>query len=441
MFILPHSVASALSFLHVAGYEGYIVGGCVRDLIMGREIHDWDITTNAEPNEVASVFRDFKVIETGILHGTVTVLLGGSALEITTYRVDGKYSDNRHPDSVSYTRSLSEDLARRDFTVNAIAYSPESGIVDIFGGRRDIENGVIRCVGDASKRFDEDALRVLRALRFASTLGFTIEENTDVAIFKKREMLCSISAERINAELTKLLCGDRVGQILRDYAEVLAVPIPEIAVMFGFDQKNRHHCYDVWLHTVITVEALPSVPELRWAALFHDIGKPSSFTTDERGEGHFYGHAPAGCEIADAVMRRLRFDNASRVWILQLIKYHDITIGTDEKRVKRMLGRFGEKFIRQLTVLKRADNLAQSESYRDRQLRIDEVEALVDDLIARQECVSLRDLVVNGDDLLAFGYSGKAIGDVLQMLLDAVIDGLVKNERGVLLDWLEESGL
>ena len=441
MFNLPDAVVSALALLCAAGAECYIVGGCVRDLLMGREPHDWDITTNAEPHEVIEVFRDYRVIETGIDHGTVTVLLGGSALEITTYRVDGQYSDNRHPDSVSYTRSLSEDLSRRDFTINAIAYSPEIGLVDLFGGQEDIKNGIIRCVGEASKRFDEDALRILRALRFSSTLGFEIEEKTAAALLQKSLLLKNVSAERINVELTKLLCGNGVGRVLREYKGVLAVPVPELVPMFGFDQKNRHHCYDVWLHTIITIEALPAIAELRWAALFHDIGKPASFSTDEHGEGHFYGHAPAGCEIADTVMRRLRFSNTSREWILQLVKNHDVTIGTDEKRVKRWLGRFGEEFIRQLTALKRADNLAQSENYRERQLLINAVEALVDDLIARQECVSLRDLAVNGDDLLALGYKGKTVGDALQMLLDAVIDENVPNERDALLGWLDESGM
>ena len=465
MFNLPDCVTMALSLLYAAGFEGYIVGGCVRDLLMGREVHDWDLTTNAVPQEVAAVFRDYKVVETGISHGTVTVLTGSTALEITTYRIDSEYSDNRHPDSVSFSRSIGDDLARRDFTINAIAYSTKNGLVDMFGGQKDIKKGVIRCVGDASKRFDEDALRILRALRFASTLGFTIDEDTATAIMQKRELLKNISAERINVEITKLLCGGGAGQVLRDYRNVLAVPVPELSVMFGFDQKNRHHCYDVWIHTVVTIEALPQVLErqstevlqrssklpyiaemcsnavLYWSALFHDIGKPASFTTDEHGEGHFYGHAPAGCEIADTVMRRLRFDNASRERILQLVKYHDVTIGTDEKRVKRLLGRFGEQFVRQLTALKRADNLAQSEDYRDRQDRITEVETLVEDLIARQECMSLRDLAVNGDDLLALGYTGRTIGNALQMLLDAVIDELVLNERAALLDWLEESGL
>ncbi|NLB28827.1 MAG: HD domain-containing protein [Clostridiales bacterium] len=436
MFNLPDTVDLALSMLRTKGFESCIVGGCVRDLLMGREIHDWDIASNAVPDEVKGVFSDFKIIETGILHGTVTVMVHGDAIEITTYRVDGDYSDNRHPDSVSYTRSLDEDLARRDFTMNAVAYCPERGITDPFGGRADIEKGVIRCVGDAANRFGEDALRILRALRFSSTLGFEIEKNTSAAVFEKCCLLGNISAERINSELTKLLCGDAAGRILRDFKEVLAVPIPELAPMFGFDQKNRHHCYDVWTHTVVTVENVPAVPVLRWAALLHDVGKPPSFSLDKHGEGHFYGHAVSGYMIADRAMQRLRFDNRSRERILRLIKYHDTVIGADEKNIKRWLKRFGEEFVLQLLTLKRADNLAQDEKYRERQAKISEIEGVVKRISAQQACVSLRDLRVNGDDMIAIGLSGRAVGEALDLLLDAVIDERVQNERDALLEYL-----
>jgi len=437
VFNIPYTVTSALSRLSAAGFEGYVVGGCVRDMLMGREIHDWDITTNALPSEVHEVFSDNKVFDTGIAHGTVSVLTGGGVLEITTYRVDGEYTDNRHPDSVTFTRSLREDLSRRDFTMNAIAYSPADGLVDPFGGQEDIKRGVIRCVGDASKRFDEDALRILRALRFASMLGFAIEENTAAASRQKSQLLKNVSAERINVELTKLLCGGGAGEVLRNYRDILAVAIPQLAPMFDFDQQNRHHIYDVWTHTIITVEALPSITELRWAALFHDIGKPASFTMDEHGEGHYYGHAEAGAQIANEVMHALKFDNATRERVFLLVKFHDTTVGTDEKRVKRLLGRFGEEFVRQLLLLKRADNLAQSEKYRERQQLITKAEALIDEIIARKDCVSLKDLAVNGRDMMELGFEGKAIGEALQTLLDAVIDGLVPNEKTALIEYVK----
>lgn len=439
--LLPENITSALLRLNASGFEAYVVGGCVRDLLMSREPHDWDITTSALPDEVAQVFSGFRVIATGIKHGTVTVIISSEPVEITTYRIDGSYSDSRRPDSVSFTRSLHEDLARRDFTVCAIAYSPEHGIVDPFNGQDDIKSRVIRCVGDANTRFNEDALRILRALRFASTLGFELEPVTSASLLENRFLLGGISAERINAELTKLLCGDFAGGILREYSEVFAVPVPELRAMFGFDQKNRHHCYDVWTHSVVTTENVPPTPELRWAALLHDIGKPSTFTLDKHGEGHFYGHAPASVELADVVLRRLKFNNASRERILLLIKYHDVPIGTDEKRIKRWLGRFGEEFLLQLTALKRADNLAQSEDFRERQITLDEIEAAVARILESRECFSLRDLDVGGDDLIALGYRGRAVGDALSLLLNAVIDGEVQNEKKALLEYLEETGL
>jgi len=438
MFKIPDNIALALSLLDAAGFESYVVGGCVRDMITGRAVHDWDITTNALPPEIHEVFRDYRVFDTGISHGTVSVLFSDKTLEITTYRVDGEYSDNRHPDNVIFTRSLGEDLARRDFTMNAVAYSPEVGLVDLFGGQEDIKNGIIRAVGDAEQRFTEDALRILRALRFASTLGFAIEENTAAAALQKSPLLNNVSAERLNAELTKLFCGDGAGTVLREYRDVLAVVIPELTPMFDFDQQNRHHIYDVWEHTVLTLETLPKLPELRWAALFHDIGKPISFTKDACGEGHYYGHAEEGYQIAGEVTRRLKFDNATRDRVLLLVKYHDTTVGTDEKRVKQMLGRFGEDFVRQLLKLKRADNLAQSEKYRERQQLITVAEALIDEIIARQDCFTLKDLAVDGRDMMARGFEGKGIGEALQKLLDAVIDGLVPNEKSALTEYIKQ---
>ena len=293
-WVLPAQVNTALARLHDAGYEAYIVGGCVRDRIMGREPKDYDITTSALPEQTAAVFAGERIIETGMKHGTVTVLLDGEPLEITTFRIDGTYSDSRHPDAVTFTPSLREDLARRDFTMNAMAYSSETGLVDPFGGQADIAAKYIRCVGDPDLRFREDALRILRALRFSSVLGFPIEPETDGAARYLCLLLKKISAERVFSELKQLLCGPDVRRVLLDYAGVLGAVLPEILPMQGFDQRNPHHCYDILEHTAAAVEAMPPEPALRLAALLHDVGKPECFFTDEDGVGHFYGHPKAG---------------------------------------------------------------------------------------------------------------------------------------------------
>ena len=442
MLQLPPQVHTALERLNAAGFEAYLVGGCVRDALMGRTPGDFDLTTAALPEETAAVFAGERVIETGLKHGTVTVLLGGMPLEITTFRVDGAYSDARHPDAVSFTRSLREDLARRDFTMNAVAWSPAAGLADPFGGADDIRAGVIRCVGEPGTRFREDALRILRCLRFAATLGFRIEPATAEAARENRALLARISAERVAAELKKLVCGPDVRRVVLEETDILGAVLPELLPLRGFDQRNPNHCYDILEHAAAVCEALPPEMPLRLAGLLHDVGKPECFFTDDAGVGHFYGHAQRGAELVEPLLRRLRFDNESRERITELVRRHDMRIEPTETGVLRALRRFGPDFFFQLVRLKRADALAHAPGpARDERVRRSEaLEALGRALLERSACVSLKDLAVNGRDLLAAGYApGPELGKALNTLLDAVTDGQVENEKAALLGFLAEN--
>ena len=317
---LPAPVEQALARLTAAGFEACVVGGAVRDALRGAEAKDWDVATSALPRQVEQVFSGERLVETGLRHGTVTVVLAGLPLEITTYRVDGAYTDHRRPDGVHFTRSLTEDLRRRDFTVNAMAYAPGRGLADPFGGQADLAAGVLRCVGEPDRRFQEDALRILRGLRFSAQLGMRLEPDTADALRRNRELLADIAPERAQSELTGLLCGAHAGAVLTAFPEVLAVPIPELKPLWGFDQHNPHHDRDVWAHTAAVVDAIPPVPALRWAALLHDVGKPGCFSLAEDGVGHFYGHAQRSTELAEDILRRLRLDNTRRQEVLQLIR-------------------------------------------------------------------------------------------------------------------------
>lgn len=438
---LPVYVNKALSRLTSAGFEAFVVGGCVRDALMGRTPGDYDVTTSALPEETAAVFAGERVIETGLRHGTVTVLLDGNPLEITTFRVDGAYSDARHPDEVSFTRSLREDLARRDFTMNAVAWSPESGLVDPFGGETDIRAQRIRCVGDPGTRFREDALRILRCLRFAAVLGFSIDTATAAAARENRALLAHISAERVAEELKKLVCGPDVRRIVLEETEVLGAVVPELLPLRGFDQRNPNHCFDILGHAAAVCEAVPPEPVLRLAALLHDLGKPDCFFMGEDGVGHFYGHAQRGAELVEPILRRLRFDNESRERITELVRRHDLRIEPTDKGVARCLRRYGPDFFFQLVQLKKADALAHAPgAARDERVqRSEELERIGRELLARKACFSLRDLAVNGNDLLAEGYApGPAVGEALNALLDAVTDGQVPNERCALLAYLKK---
>ena len=437
---LPPQVNTVFLLLDAAGYETFLVGGAVRDYVRdGSPAKDWDITTNALPEQVEAVFSEYHLIETGLKHGTVTVVIDHEPIEITTYRIDGDYSDHRHPDSVSFTRSLKDDLERRDFTMNALAYSPKDGVVDLVGGKTDIENGIVRCVGDPDRRFQEDGLRMLRALRFASVYGTEIDEATASAIHRNKSLLRDIAAERIQSELTKMLCGPGVAAILKEFADVIAVAIPEIRPMFEFEQRNLHHNKDIWNHTILVVDNITPAPVLRWAALLHDIGKPSCFSIGADGVGHFFGHAEKSTAFAESILSRLRFDNAGRERILRLIRYHDMPITADRKLIKRLLSKHGEEAARQLIELHRADTLGLSESYHSRVDIFEEANAVMDELLREDSsCFALRDLAINGNDVMAMGFKGKQIGQVLQSCLDAVLEERIPNERGPLLSYAQE---
>ena len=438
---LPADVAVLLAMLRDAGYPAYAVGGCVRDALLGIEPHDWDICTSALPAQMQQVFRGLHTVETGLKHGTLTVVVNHVPYEITTFRVDGAYTDHRHPDTVSFVDNIAEDLSRRDFTVNAMAWSPNAGLVDLFGGRDDLAAGVIRCVGEPALRFDEDALRILRALRFASIYDFTIDPATDAAARKLAPSLAGVAGERIREELLKLLCGRGAGRILRAYPDILSEIIPEIRPMIGYDQQNHHHSYDLWEHTVRAVENIPPEADLRLAMLLHDTGKPLVRTTDEHGEGHYRGHQQASAEIAARAADTLRLDNATRDRVLLLVRYHDIPLRTESGEINldrsfllRKLNRFGETDLRDLIRIHRADRIATGYSSPEREdRRMKERLDALDALLAEKPCYTLKDLAVNGHDLQAAGLRGKEIGETLQRLLEDVMDGRVENSRDALL--------
>lgn len=437
---MPWQVEKVINALEQNGYRAYLVGGALRDLILGREVSDFDVATSAPPKETERVFAGEKVIETGIRHGTVTVLINHLPIEITTFRVDGAYADGRHPDSVTFTSDIREDLSRRDFTMNAIAYSPKEGFVDPFGGEKDIADGVIRCVGDPDMRFREDGLRVMRAVRFASELGFTIEQRTAEAVHGQKAMLDIVSAERIAVELNKTLLGGGAGRVLEEYSDVFCRFIPELEPCIGFDQRNPHHIYDVFTHITHVVDAAPAEKDLRLAALLHDIGKPRCFTLDEKGIGHFYGHAAISAEIARSVLKRLKYDNATIGKVKTLVKYHSYQPEPTEKAVRRALNKLGEEDFFDLLDLKRADNKGQAPEYIYRQKDFDELERIAREIIAKDECFSLKDLAVGGKDLIDAGCTqGPDVGKALNELLEQVMDGKLPNEKDSLTEYFKKN--
>ena len=429
---MPKNVQNVLFALEKAGYEAWCVGGCVRDSLLGRVPEDWDVTTSALPEETMAVFGD-AALPTGLKHGTVTVKMEGTSVEVTTYRVDGAYHDHRRPDSVSFTRSLEEDLRRRDFTVNAMAMDLRGQLRDPFGGQADLQSKLLRAVGEPDRRFNEDALRILRGLRFEAVLGFTIEEDTGESIRRNRELLQSIAAERIQAEFFKLLCGGHAVEVLREYPEVIGVFWPEILPMVGFDQRNYHHCYDIWEHTLHAMSYTPNDLVLRCSALLHDVGKVECFTVDEKDVGHFYGHPQVSARMADQMLRRLKCPNDLRITIVRLVEWHDKVFPRTEKSVRRALMNLGETDLRRLIAIKRADNLAQAPEFHGTQKEIDRFEAILEEVLKAQACFSLKDLAVNGNDLTAIGFKGKEIGTILRCLLGKVVDGEIPNDRVVLL--------
>ena len=436
---LPMPVARALSVLEACGYEAYTVGGCVRDSLLGRTPNDWDITTNATPEQMKACFGDFRVIETGIQHGTLTVIVEGMQLEITTYRNDGEYLDNRHPKEVTFSKNIEDDLSRRDFTVNAMAYHPQKGLVDLFGGKADLQSQTVRAVGDAKTRFCEDGLRIMRAIRFASVLDFDIAEDTAKAVHACKNLLSGIAAERIREEFCKLICGPGAVRILREYIDVVAVFLPELDRCVGFEQNTKYHCYDVFEHTLHALELCENDDLItRLGVLLHDVGKPLCYTEDAEG-GHFKGHAPAGVELTREILTRLRFDNETIRRMELLVEWHDIPLSAEKKRVKRLMQRFSDADILRLLEIKRCDRLAHAPDFVELPPDLAMIPSVIEEIRLEDACLSLRTLAVDGDDLMALGIpKGKRIGEMLHTLLDEVIEERLPNEKNALLQAARE---
>lgn len=436
---LPEYVKKALIRINEAGEEAFVVGGCVRDALMGKTPNDWDIAVSSFPEKTKEIFSSFKTADTGIKHGTVLVIIDGQPLEITTYRIDGEYSDCRHPDSVNFTQNIENDLSRRDFTVNAMAYNDEKGLVDLFGGEDDIKNKTIRCVGEAGRRFNEDALRIMRALRFSSTLGFTIESETKKAVFENSELLKNVAAERISSELMKLLCGKNALSVLEEYGEIFGVIIPELKPELGFEQFGKKHAYTVWGHTCRTVDNIDSSDEiLRLTMLLHDIGKPSTHKLNEKGDSTFKNHAAAGGEIAERVLKNLRFSNKICETVTFLVSHHDMDVPSSRAEVKRYLNMMGcENFIR-LMKIRTADRGALSEEFRDISAQTDFAYAQFYDIIDKKEPYMLKDLAVDGGDLKKAGITGEKIGGTLERLLEAVIKNPSLNTKEKLISLITD---
>ncbi len=432
---IPPSVATVMNRLAEAGFDCYAVGGCVRDSLLNKKPHDFDLTTSATPDQMKAVFADFKTAETGLKLGTLTVIIGNENVEVTTFRVDGAYSDNRHPDSVNFARSIKEDLSRRDFTVNAFAWSPDTGLVDEFGGVYDLENRIIRCVGDPDKRFAEDALRIIRGIRFSSVFGFEVEEKTAQSMIKNRRLLENIAAERIYAELVKLLCGKGIEKVMLAFPKIFAQIIPPLAPCIGFDQKSPYHCFDIYEHTAMAVANSDNDPAVRLAALFHDIGKPESFSTDQHGVGHFYGHPDVSEKIAEEMMNTLKVDSKTKRCVKTLVKYHDRPIAPEKRAVKRLLLKIGDENFRRLLGLKKGDILAHAPEHRDIS-KLKKIRILLDEIESENECFSLKQLAVNGSDIIKELNipSDRRVGEILNALLSDVVDEKLENSRGALLD-------
>jgi len=439
-FAMPAAAAAILDRLEQAGYEAWAVGGCVRDSLLGLAPKDWDICTAALPAEMERAFAGWHIIPTGLRHGTLTVRLEGENWEVTSYRADGTYTDHRHPDGVTFVRELTEDLSRRDFTVNAMAWHPRRGLRDPMGGREDLEKRVLRCVGDPARRFGEDALRILRGVRFAACYGLTPAPETAAAIHEKRELLRSVAPERCCAELRRLLRAPAEGlePALWEFWDILTIlpGLDCLGLMPGYDQQNPHHHLDLQGHTIRAVASVPGKEALRIAALLHDSGKPACRTIDEKGTAHFYGHAKESARLAEAALRKLRCENVLRRQVVQLVELHDLWVPPTLPSARRWLARLGEEGLRDLLALERGDTLAHAPDCRPPRLeRLDRWEALLERVLAEKDCLTLRDLAVNGDDLLALGFApGPELGAALRSLLEAVVDGRLENRREVLLE-------
>lgn len=432
MFLLPNEVHLVLKKLSENGHPPYLVGGCVRDLLRGAVPGDYDVTSAARPEEVMALFGEH-AHPTGLAHGTVTVAVGGFAIEVTTMRRDGAYRDGRHPESVSFTDDILLDLARRDFTVNAMALSPDGTLVDPYGGREDLEKRILRCVGEPKRRFGEDALRILRLLRFSSVLSFAIEQETAAAAAALCGTLSLVANERVFAELDKLLLGADAERVLLSYPTILGAVLPEILPCVGFEQKNPHHCYDVWGHTARSVGAVPKNRVLRWTMLFHDLGKPDCFTLDEQGVGHYYDHTLRSAEIGRGIMARLHFDRALRDGVERQLACFDDYIPVEHAALHRAMVSLGAETVGMLLHTKLADNTAKAPAGLERaQAPWKALLAMWEELIQEGACCKVKDLAINGDDLQKIGFSGREIGTVLEKLLYEHAGGKLENEETLL---------
>ena len=429
---LPPNIQNCIDLLEAAGFAAYAVGGCVRDACLGRNPHDYDLCTGALPAQTEAVFRDFRLVLAGEKHGTVTVITEDGPVEITTFRTEGGYRDNRHPDWVKFVPDIQGDLARRDFTVNAMAYSPTRGFADPFGGREDLRNHVLRAVGDPEARFREDSLRILRGVRFAARFGLTPEEHTMQAMLSQAGLMENLARERVFEELCKLLLVAKAEDITR-FAPILAAVIPELAPMIGFDQRSPHHAYDLITHTAHVVEEVPPTLPLRWAALLHDTGKVKTFTLDATGRGHFYGHAKDSAAIADDILRRLKAPTALREEVVPLIGRHMTRLQPDRKLLRRQVSKYGFPMVEAQLALQQADMGSKGTVEDDGSAVFAEVRQLLADLKAEDACLSLKDLAVNGNDLMALGFQGRAIGACLNRLLELVVEERLPNKKEALL--------
>ncbi len=433
---LPPDAAYCIEKLEQAGFPAYAVGGCVRDALLGLTPQDYDICTAATPQETARIFAGHSLVRSGEKHGTIGVVLSHSVYEITTFRTEGGYEDSRHPDWVRFVPNVEEDLARRDFTVNAMAYSPTRGFADPFGGREDLKNKVLRAVGDPETRFSEDSLRILRGVRFSVRYALQVEAKTKDAMFRLAPLMDKLARERVFTELCGILPQIGADELL-EFAPILTQVIPELAPSVGFDQHSPYHRYDVFTHTAHVVEAaMPSLP-LRWAALLHDIGKPTTFTLDETGRGHFLGHAKQSAAMADAVLRRLKAPNALREQVVLLVESHMTPLEPDKKLLRRRLSRFGKETLDLLLLLQEADMGSKGTGKGVDSSLFAEIRCLLSEIEAENACLSLKDLAVNGRDLMTLGYTGPAIGKALEWLLNQVIDEQLPNEKEALLGALQ----
>lgn len=438
MITIPNDVATVINILSENGHKAYVVGGCVRDSLMGREPDDWDVTTDASPKEIKEIFASFRTVDTGIEHGTVLVVSGKTPVEVTTFRIDGEYTDNRHPDSVTFTSNIEDDLSRRDFTINAMAYNHKDGIIDPFGGRNDLENKIIRCVGEPDKRFTEDGLRIMRAVRFSSVLGFSIEEKTAESIIKNENLLGAIAAERLTKELMKLLCGENVFEVLKEFRSVIGVFIPELKLEFDFKQYGKKHAYDVWMHTVHTVNNIEENPVLRLTMLLHDTGKIATHAIDENGNSTFKNHAAVGGVIAENILRRLKFSKEYINTVSYLVSIHDKEVPETRIQVKEYIRELGEKNFIRLMKIRRADKSGLSKGYRDIADKLVFAYSTFDNIMNNEEPYCIKQLAVDGNDLKRL-VPANDIGDTLNFLVETVIKHPEKNNKETLIEIVKKN--